>query len=133
MSPPILDDLPPTLAGNEEAPRPFALLLNFLPIEEASLIDGKSTCEVWLYPGRPGKGPCEWGYCVANRVVRRQRSKIHASTADPLRLRKFRKAAIALRAFLMVAGIAAARLLSSPSALAIEPDRLSGRVIAKTT
>jgi|KBSMisStaDraftv2_1062788.scaffolds.fasta_scaffold2664593_1 hypothetical protein len=61
---PILDDLKP--AAEFKPPREFTLFLNFVPTSAAPDTDGKRFGEVWLYPGRAGHGPCEWGYRIGD-------------------------------------------------------------------
>jgi hypothetical protein len=59
---PILE-LPKTVGA--ETPRPFTLFQNFQPIAIfPDTDDRKLSDEVWLFPGRPGHGPCEWRYRV---------------------------------------------------------------------
>jgi hypothetical protein len=60
---PILRERPKTLGAG--TPQPFTLFQNFQPIATfPNTDDGKRSDEVWLYPGRPDHGPCEWGYRV---------------------------------------------------------------------
>lgn len=58
----ILTELSKTVGA--ETPRPFTLFLNFQPIENAPDTKGERFGEVWLFPGRPGLGACEWGYRI---------------------------------------------------------------------